>query len=311
MKRPCISIFFLLTLLVSCTPSDKTSPESVTSNTLITSEITDVILHTPPMEATASQVKTLAPTLGLNDWMDLPVVPLAASEQMYEVYQRGVAVGRAADRFSKLGDCQSVPTYFLSTFDEGTYRLGAEYSSLQTTIEHFRGSWSRNSLAVKGGLNVAAVQTLYYTDPDNCQSTESPMVCELRVNNPSIVLISFETWWAGKPTSGFEERLRSVVEYVLSQDIVPILATKADNLEGDNSINAAIARIAFEYDVPLWNFWAAANPLPSYGLSDGFHLTFAQNIFDDPDRMLTAWPWRNLTALQTIDAVYRSLSKLP
>jgi hypothetical protein len=103
-----------------------------------------------------------------------------------------------------------------------------------------------------------------------------------------------------------------VVEYVLSQEVVPILATKADNVEGDNSINAAITRVAYEYEVPLWNFWSAAYPLPDHGLSpDGFHLTFARDYFDDPVRMQSAWPWRNLTALQAIDAVWRAVAGPP
>ena len=125
-------------------------------------------------------------------------------------------------------------------------------------------------------------------------------------------MISFETWWADKPSSGYEDRLRAVVEYVLSQDVVPILGTKADNLEGDHSINKAIVRVAIEYEIPVWNFWAAANQLPSHGLTvDGFHLTYAQNYFDSPERMQMAWPWRNLTALQSIDAVYRLLNNIP
>ena len=90
-----------------------------------------------------------------------------------------------------------------------------------------------------------------------------------------------------------------------------ILATKADNLEGDHSINAAIAEIAYEYDIPLWNFWAAVQPLPDNGLTeDGFHLTYAQPFFDDPFRMEQGWPWRNLTALQAIDTVWKYLVRI-
>ena len=105
--------------------------------------------------------------------------------------------------------------------------------------------------------------------------------------------------------------MRKVVEYILSQGAVPILATKADNREGDGSINAAIAEVAAEYDVPVWNFWAAVQPLPDHGIFKGdpdhFHLTYAANYFDDPLRMQQAWPWRNLTALESIDSVYRGL----
>jgi hypothetical protein len=50
-------------------------------------------------------------------------------------------------------------------------------------------------------------------------------------------------------------------------------------------VNAAIVRIADEFGVPLWNFWLAVQPLPNHGLQeDGFHLTFARNLFDDPSR---------------------------
>jgi hypothetical protein len=81
------------------------------------------------------------------------------------------------------------------------------------------------------------------------------------------------------------------------------VATKADNREGDWSFNATIARVAWEYDAPLWNFLMAAQPLPDYGLTDGFHLTFAANDFSSADNMQSAWPWRNLTALQTLHSL--------
>jgi hypothetical protein len=306
--------FFIVfsTLLVSCTSginNNQVEPAVTATNT---EDMTSII----PLSSLTATLFSPTPlpdfTPTPESWMDLPVIPEGVSLQMVEVYQRGLARGRDPNRFSKLGDCQNVTSFFLGIFDSGAYELGEEYATLQPTIDHFAGSWSRDSLAVKGGLNVAAVQTLYYTDPEHCDLNESPMVCEIRTNNPTIALISFETWWADKPASGYEDRLRAVVEYVLSQDVVPILATKADNLEGDNSINTVIVRVAEDYQVPLWNFWAAANPLPYHGLTvDGFHLTYAQNYFDDPRRMDMAWPWRNLTALQSIDAVYRALNNIP
>ena len=95
--------------------------------------------------------------------------------------------------------------------------------------------------------------------------------------------------------------------------MVPILATKGDNPEGDHSINAEIAKIAVDYDIPLWNLWAALQPLPNQGhetvLNDGFHLSFSRNFFDKPKNMLSGWPWRNLTALQALDSVRRGLQE--
>jgi hypothetical protein len=102
-----------------------------------------------------------------------------------------------------------------------------------------------------------------------------------------------------------------VIETVIEAGAVPILATKADNVEGDHQINAAIARLAYEYDIPLWNFWRAVQPLPNHGLlEDGFHLT-GSIYFNGPQNLKFGWPMRNLTALQTIDAVWRQLNDLP
>jgi uncharacterized lipoprotein YmbA len=269
----------------------------------------------PETQASVQPSLTITVTQTTDWWKSLPIVPEGVSRRMVEIYQNGLARGRDQGRFSKFGDCQNIPTYFLYSFDTGDYRLGEKYSYLQPTIDHFNGSWERASLAVKGGMNVSAVQTLLFTNVKECGKNETPMACEIRKYNPSIVIISFEeTWAANKLASKYENRLSSVVEYVLSQDVVPILATKADNVEGDYSINAAIAAVASRYEVPLWNFWAATNPLPNHGIApddpDHFHLTFAKDYFDDPVRMENAWPWRNLTALQSIDAVYRALNDL-
>jgi len=106
--------------------------------------------------------------------------------------------------------------------------------------------------------------------------------------------------------------MRKIVEYVISQDVIPILATRAEGPDAEISIDATVARIAYDYGVPLWNFWAAAYPLPSHGLTaDGFHLTWAAPFFNDPERMEMGWPWRNLTALQTLDTVFRAVGENP
>ena len=223
-----------------------------------------------------------------------------------------MAAGRDPERFSKIGDCQNITTYFLAEFDDPEeYSLGSDYAYLQPTIEHFAGSWSRESLAVKGGMNVAAVQNPFWTlvpKPDECEQGETPLACELRVYNPSFAIISMEESWSGD-IDKYDQYMRAIVEYVLSQNVVPILATRAETPNPEISINATVARIAYDYDVPLWNFWAAAYPLPSHGLTaDGFHLTWAAPFFDDPLRMKMGWPWRNLTALQAIDEVWRDVS---
>jgi hypothetical protein len=232
---------------------------------------------------------------------------------MRAVYEKGLALGNDPRHFSIIGDCQNVSSYFLSVYAKpGEFSLGTEYSYLQPTIDYYQDSFSRKSLAVRGGFNVAAILSPFRADPKACNKGESPLDCELRTWRPSVVFVSMETWWSEKPAQEYDKYMRRVIERILATGAVPIIATKADNLEGDNAINATIAQIANDYDLPLWNFWAAVQPLPNHGLSsDHFHLTFARNYFDDPVRMKSAWPWRNLTALQTLDVVHRGLAEQP
>ena len=55
------------------------------------------------------------------------------------------------------------------------------------------------SEAVRTGFNVASVLTPLFANPENCQPGETPLVCEIRIWNPSIVIISMETWNAERP----------------------------------------------------------------------------------------------------------------
>lgn len=305
-------------LLAACSTGG--APTQVNSVTESSVPVQDA-LQTPIATDSASQASAASPTIPASTptpkpplekdaWMNFPAVPTGVSDAMRGVYQRGLEMGNDPTRFSIIGDCQNVSSYFLSTFDKpGDYSLGTEYAYLQPTIEYYQGSFSRVSLAVKGGFNAAAVLSPLRADPEACNPNESPLDCELRTWKPSIVIVSMETWWSQKPAEEYDKYMRKVLDRIIETGAVPIIATKADNLEGGHAINNAVAQLAYEYDIPLWNYWAAVQPLPDQGLSDDrFHLTFARNFFDDPKRMLNAWPWRNLTALQSLDVVRNALN---
>jgi hypothetical protein len=272
-----------------------------------------------PVKSTATSGPTPMGTperkapLAENAWKNMPVVPTSVSDRARAIYEYGLSQGTDPTHFSIIGDCQNVSSYFLSAFDKpGEYSLGDQYAYLKPTIDYYQGSFARKSLAVKGGFNAAAVISPLRADPKSCKAGESPLDCELRTWRPSIVIVSMETWWSEKPAEEYDKYMRRVLDRIIATGALPIIATKADNLEGNNAINATIAQIANDYEIPMWNFWAAVQPLPHHGLSgDGFHLTFARNFFDDSDRMKSAWPWRNLTALQTLDAVHNALSEHP
>jgi hypothetical protein len=318
-------LLFLSIFMAACTTPEwgyaPTMPATLTSTQATTAVPTIAAIDsaTPAQTGGPMVISTMMPSTPLpptpsmapDAWKSMPIVPVV-SARMEEVYRDGLAAGRDPTHFSKIGDCQNITTYFLADFDNPKlFRLGIQFASLQPTIEHFAGSWSRQSLAVKGGLNVAAALNPIWADPKQCKSGETPIACEIRVYNPSIVTVSMEESWSGDIVK-YNTYLRKIVEYILSQKVVPILATRAELPGSSKSINETVARIAYDYQVPLWNFWAATNSLPSHGLTvDGFHLTQAQDYFDDTAIMQAGWPWRNLTALEAIDAVYRAVSAQP
>ncbi len=316
MRKNIILLLSLLVFLSACSPSPASVESSQVADAETIEEVVSVqqdepVSETPVRdEETPTAIPTIRPTQAPDAWMEMPIVP-EVSDTARAIYQRGQEMGNDPHVFSKIGDCQNVTSRFLGVFENpDEFSLGTEYAYLQETIDYFEGSFSRESLAVKGGFNVAAILSPLRADKEACESNESPIACEIRVNNPSFVFISLEEWWANKPAEEYEAYLKKIVEHAIDEGVVPILATKADDLEGDNGINRTIAHVAYEYDIPLWNFWKAVQPLPNAGLTeDGFHLTFARNFFDDPARMENAWPWRNLTALQALDAVRRGVTE--
>ncbi len=292
----------LLPLTATLTPSP--SPDSGGGEALTPSPSADSGGGGQALTLTAVSA---SPSSGPASWKELPVIP-ALSTGARDVFQLGVVKGNNPQAFAKVGDCETDTDWFLEDFDKGPsyYSLGP-YQPLQAVIDYYKGSFGRQSLAARRGFNAAALLTPFWADQTQCKTDESPLACEYRILRPSFALVMLGTNDVPRKDA-FEDNLRKVIEFSLSQSVLPVLATKADNLEGDESINATIARLAQEYDLPLWNFWAAVQPLPSHGLvEDGAHLTHAPNRFGDPVAMKTAWPWRNLTALQVLQAVWQGV----
>jgi len=313
------AIFFTAMLLAGCQPAPTEEPDRADASLVPISEVVpEATLPEGTPETTAPEARQTVSTdtvlteaaLDPDAWMELPVIP-EFSDHAIEIYLQGVAMGNDPHAFAKVGDCQNVPSMYLSMFDlPNAFSLGEEYAYLQETIDWYAGSFARESEAVRRGFNAASLVSAFWSDPEACEPGETPLQCEIRLHNPSIAIISLETWWEGAPEN-YEGYLRSVIEETIDAGVVPVLATKADNVEGDHHINRIIAMLAAEYEIPLWNFWRAVQPLPNHGLSeDGFHLTFAASYFDDPERMENAWPWRNLTALQVLDAARITLNSV-
>ena len=271
----------------------------------------------PPTE-TPAPLPSATPTpesLPPERWREWSVIPTAVSDKMKTVYELGQMMGNDPHAFSVVGDCHSETPEFFGIFDTGQYTL-AEYDYLQETIDYFAGSFNRKSRTVKQGLTATGALSVLWNDWKDCTSMETPIDCELRLNRPSFVIISLGTNDANG-VAPFETMLRRLIDVVIGHGAVPILATKADNAEGDHSINETIARLAYEYEIPLWNFWRAVQPLPDHGVilpDHREHLTYSDEVSSGDFRepyLRYGYNTRNLTGLQALDAVWRLTTGRP
>jgi hypothetical protein len=254
------------------------------------SEPGDASLLSPP-------TPTASPRLMPKYWREWPVVP-TLSARTWQVYQKGLELGNNPHAFSRVGDCQSVPEIFLGLYDDKErYWLGSDYKYLQETIDQFSGSFSRQSMAAKDGFGVASVLSPLRANPEACKPDESPIQCEFRIQKPVLVFVAMGTNWAPGAEITFEKYLRQIVDFSIEHGAIPILVTKADNIEKDYKLNDAIARVAYDYDMPLFNAWRALQFLHNHGLEDnGIYLT------------VDAWNVRDYTGLQTLDSIWRGLN---
>ena len=234
-------------------------------------------------------------------WQDLPVLP-EFNDHARQILWLGIKNGHDPHAFSKVGDCDTSTSWYLSDYDrEQVYYDLGDYESLRPVLDFYHGSFSRLSLAATPGFSAASVLSTFWLNYDLCHYNELPLTCEYRIHNPLTVLISLGTNDGYNPPV-FKENMRQIIELTLADNRLPILMLKADNVEKNYSINQDIADLAIEYDLPVWNFWAAIQHLENHGLqSDGIHLTFYSNYFSHPKTWETAWAYRNLTALQVLE----------
>ena len=230
-----------------------------------------------------------------------------------EIFARGQEQGRDPHAFSKLGDSLIANPYFLRVFDQkdpnlGPYNLG-DYAFLQDVIDEYRGSYDRYGVAIHVGLHTWSVFDPMWADKTWCNPGENLLDCEIRLNNPSIMLVLLGTN-DDAPQVTFEKSYDQIVKHIIDQGIVPILYTKADRFEGpDNRNNISIKKIAEKYQVPLLDFDHLADTLPNRGLGpDGIHLSIApSNDYRLPETFRYGNTIHNLATLVMLDRVHKVL----
>lgn len=310
-------LILLLLAMAGCASADAATDASVTITPVVVepsaaAKPTDtgiLVTATAPAPSMGDLPPTVVlperpkPTLAPDAWAKMPVLP-ELSPRALEILADGIARGNNPQAFSKIGDCESQTDWFLDMYDLGSehYSLG-KYEELAPVIDYYKGSFGRTSLAARQGFTAASLMSPIWADPQQCEKGETPLACEYRLHKPAVAFILVGTNDAVNPPT-FEKHMRKAIEYSISQGVLPVLGTKADNVEGDHEINATLAKLAYEYELPLWNYWLAVQGLPGKGLQeDGAHLTFSAPFFDNPDALRRAWPVRNLNALQVLDTL--------
>jgi len=220
--------------------------------------------------------------------LQLPGVPVV-SAAIRQRYAQAVRAGRAANMVTVIGDCNSEHPVYFGRLDGGGFDL-TPYPDLRQVAQAFAPSFKRVSLATNGSFNVTMAFDPTWSDPRQCGAKEGPLPCELRTSNASLLIVSLGTGdtftWRN-----FEQQYAAIVEYALANQVVPILVTKADELETRQGgapadyINTVIRQIGARYGLPVIDLALAAGQLPDGGLAiehndklqrlDPFHLNAA------------------------------------
>lgn len=242
-----------------------------------------------------------------------------------QIFINGRNAGNRINVFSKVGDSITISGAFLNGFGVNKYNLRDYQQDLEPVVKFYSQETARNSnsfantsLAADTNWSTASIFLTSNSNKTLCNTNEIPLICEYRIVRPAVALIMLGTNDVpGIPIEAFQRNMRLIIEITTQMGTVPIISTIPPMLNRSDAsrvlvFNTLIKALAREYDVPLLDYWAALQPLPNFGIAnDGVHPTFSQQYSTDftPDAMLYGMTVRNLTALQALDAVWRTVLK--
>ncbi len=262
------------------------------------------------------------PPMNPNVEPAMPGVVPQISATTRQIFLQGQELGNYAGVFAKVGDSITASQLFLTPIGLGQMQLG-DYEYLQPVIDFFSQmpardhySFASTSVAARGGWSTFDVLDPKRSVAGICLPGEMPLICEYRINRPSIALIMFGTNdlnWV--ENSAFRANTERIVQLTIDRGVIPVLSTIPDQPISRFSsrvveFNEIIIDIAFTYDVPLWNYWLALQELPNRGLAgDNIHPSYdvvtRNTALFSADGLQYGYNMRNLTALMVLDAIWR------
>lgn len=256
-------------------------------------------------------VEYFTPAINNIPISEILILPEETLQTAREIYKKGQSLGNHPRAFSKIGDSTIESPFFLDRFDDGPYNLG-EFDYLQPVIDYYSGSFTRQGRAVYRGLHTWSMFDPAWADPEFCEPNETPIDCEFRLQQPSLVFIRVGSNDVGRADL-FRKNMTQLIELCFERGVIPILGTKADRNEGSNANNEMLRELAENYDVPLWDFDRVADTIPGRGMDvDGVHLTtFYAHDYTLPYALQTGYGVHNLTALMILYELWRNLPDIP
>ena len=252
--------------------------------------------------------------------VELPLYLSNITPRARQIVLVGLSMGNRADVFSKVGDSITDNPHFLVPFGTDDHDLG-QYQQFADVIDFYSStsartgnSFTNTSLAAKGGWSTWNATDPGSADPDYCLPGESPLACEYRLVRPSVALIMLGT--NDVPTAStknYEDWMRRVIEASIERGVLPVLSTIPPFYYGDfvgvvEAFNGILENLSQEYQIPLWDYWGALQPLPAQGMSyDGIHPSWANPGDLSEPQLRYGMNMRNLTALQVLDTIWQDV----
>jgi hypothetical protein len=235
-----------------------------------------------PEEAPALPAFAKRKPAPLPSWIS---VPPGAYKQFAALLKKG----RPGTIFTVAGDCNSEPDAYIRRLANGAFDA-SKHPQYADVVRRFEASFLRRSYAASGSFSAQSMFDPSWTDPDICFG-EGPLVCEVWRSSASIIFLSLGTGdqfdW-----KNFDAHYTRVITTALERGALPVLMTKADDLETrqhgapPEAINGVIRRIAAEKQLPLIDFAVVAKGLPNNGLRDEGNTDFHLNEQGSDTRIL-------------------------
>jgi hypothetical protein len=255
-----------------------------------------------------------------GDGVALPAWDSATVAHVREVRARGVAMGNRLTVFAKIGDSITESGSFLSDVGFGWGSLGP-YTALDPTIQYFRmTALPAQDGQARNSFNRASVSATagWTTDDALAGGSSSPFRRELAAIHPAWAIVMYGTNDIDRSNvTMFRANLNTMVDIAETGGTVVALSTIPDRNDGAGPaasalrFNDTIRAVAAARHIPLLDFWAALQSLPSHGVSaDHIHPSvYVTGGSTEPAYFTDAglrfgYNVRNLTAIQMLDRLH-------